>query len=117
MHVLFAATSSSSSGSAAGLVVPLVLMGGLFYFLLIRPQQRRTRAQRDLASELSIGDEVLTLGGMYGTVKDVEDESVTVEISPGTNVRMLKQGIARRLTEDEEEFEEQESEEEPGTSP
>jgi preprotein translocase subunit YajC len=54
---------------------------------------------------------------MYGTVKDVDDESVTVEISPGTNVRMLKQGIARRLTEDEEEFEEQESEEEPGTSP
>jgi preprotein translocase subunit YajC len=91
-------------------------MGGLFYFLLIRPQQRRTRAQRDLASELSIGDEVLTLGGMYGTVRDVDDDSVTVEISPGTNVRMLKQGIARRLTEDEEEFEE-EAEEEPDTSP
>ena len=116
MHALFAATSSTSSGSPAGLVVPLVLMGGLFYFLLIRPQQRRTRAQRDLASELSIGDEVLTLGGMYGTVRDVDDDSVTVEISPGTNVRTLKQGIARRLTEDEEEFEE-EAEEEPDTSP
>ena len=117
MHVLFAATSSSSSGSAAGLVVPLVLMGGLFYFLLIRPQQRRTRAQRELSSELGIGDEVLTLGGMYGVIKDVDDESVTVEISPGTNVRMLKQGIARRLTEDEDEYEQQESEEEPDTSP
>jgi|SRR5436853_2839940 len=116
MYALFAATSStSSSGNPAGLIVPLVLMGGLFYFLLIRPQQRRTRAQRDLASELSIGDEVLTLGGMYGTVKDLDDESVTVEISPGTNVRMLKQGIARRLTEDEEEFEEEA--EEPETSP
>jgi preprotein translocase subunit YajC len=120
MHVLFAATSSSSSGSAAGLVVPLVLMGGLFYFLLIRPQQRRTRAQRELSSELGIGDEVLTLGGMYGVIKDVDDESVTVEISPGTNVRMLKQGIARRLTEDEDEYPEElepESEEEPDTSP
>ena len=117
MHVLFAATSSSSSGSAAGLVVPLVLMGGLFYFLLIRPQQRRTRAQRELSSELGIGDEVLTLGGMYGVIKDVDDDSVTVEISPGTNVRMLKQGIARRLTEDEDEYEQQESEEEPDTTP
>jgi preprotein translocase subunit YajC len=123
MHVLFAATSSSSSGSAAGLVVPLVLMGGLFYFLLIRPQQRRTRAQKELSSELGIGDDVLTLGGMYGVIKDVDDDSVTVEISPGTNVRMLKQAIARRLTEDEDEYaeqeleQEQESEEEPDTSP
>ena len=41
---------------------------------------------------------MLTLGGMYGVVKDVDDDSVTVEISPGTNVRMLKQAIARRLT-------------------
>jgi preprotein translocase subunit YajC len=115
MLVLLAATSSSSSGSAAGLVVPLVLMGGLFYFLLIRPQQRRSRAQKELSSELNIGDEVLTLGGMYGVVKDLDDDSVTVEISPGTNVRMLKQAIARRLTEDEEEYEQ--SEEEPDTSP
>jgi preprotein translocase subunit YajC len=116
MHVLFATTSStSSSGSAAGLIVPLVLMGGLFYFLLIRPQQRRTRQQRNLANELSIGDEVLTLGGMYGVIKDLDDDSVTVEISPGTNVRMLKQGIARRITEDEGEYEE--PEEEPDTSP
>jgi len=117
MHVLFAATSSTSSGSsAAGLVVPLVLMGGLFYFLLIRPQQRRSRQQKELASELGIGDEVLTLGGMYGVIKDVEGDSVTVEISPGTDVRMLKQAIARRITEDEDEYE-QEAEEEPDTSP
>ncbi|MFL5737381.1 MAG: preprotein translocase subunit YajC [Actinomycetota bacterium] len=114
MHALFAATSSSS-GSAAGLILPLLLFGGVFYFLLIRPQQRRARAQKNLANELVIGDEVLTIGGIYGIVKDVEDDSVMVEIAPGTNVRMLKGAINRRIGEDEEEFEE-EPEEEPDTS-
>ena len=94
-------------------------MGGLFYFLLIRPQQRRARAQKDLANEIGIGDEVLTLGGIYGVIKDLDDDSVTVEISPGTNVRMVKQGIARRITDDEEDAEEEveEPESEPDTSP
>jgi preprotein translocase subunit YajC len=119
MFALLAQASTTTSSNPAGLIVPLVLMGGLFYFLLIRPQQRRARQQRELASDLSIGDEVLTLGGMYGVVKDVDDESVTVEISPGTNVRMIKQGIARKLTGNDDDYEdlEEEPEEEPDTSP
>jgi len=117
MFALFAAASTTTSSNPAGLIVPLVLMGGLFYFLLIRPQQRRSRQQKELANDLEIGDEVLTLGGMYGVVKDVDDESVTVEISPGTSVRMIKQAIARKLTEDAEEYEPlEEPEEEPDTS-
>jgi preprotein translocase subunit YajC len=120
MFALFATTSSTSTSSgAAGLIIPLLLMAGLFYFLLIRPQQRRARQQRELTNELDVGDEVLTLGGMYGVVKDLDDDSVTVEISPGTNVRMIKQAIARRLTDNAQGFadQEQEPEEEPDTSP
>ena len=109
------AQSSSQGGSAAGIVVPLLLMGGLFYFLLIRPQQRRARAQRELTHALGIGDEVLTAGGIFGVIKDLDDDNVTVEISPGTSVRILKQAIARKLNDDEEEPGYDEPEGEPGT--
>ncbi len=103
---------SSSGGSPAAILVPLLLMGGLFYFMLIRPQQRRARQQRELTQDLGIGDEVLTAGGIFGVIKDLDDDSITVEISPGTSVRMLKQAIARKLND---EYEGPEGE--PDTSP
>ncbi|HXF37653.1 MAG TPA: preprotein translocase subunit YajC [Actinomycetota bacterium] len=99
------AQSSGQGGSTLGLLLPLLLMGGVFYFMLIRPQQRRMRQQRDLIASLRVGDEVMTAGGIFGTVRDIDpdEDIVTVEISPGTNVRMLRQAIARRLTEPDEE--------------
>jgi preprotein translocase subunit YajC len=97
---LIAADSSSGSGSAVGLLVPLVLMGGVFYFLLIRPQQRRQRQQRELLQAVDIGDEVVTIGGMYGTVRRISDDEVTVEVAPGIELRFLKSAIARRVTMD-----------------
>ena len=49
-------------------LAPLLLLVGIFYFLLIRPQQRRMRQQRTLIEGLDVGDEVLTIGGMFGTI-------------------------------------------------
>jgi preprotein translocase subunit YajC len=74
---------------------------GVFYFLLIRPQQRRARAQRELVMSLEVGDEVVTIGGMFGTITAVDDESVTVEVAPGTSMRFVKSAIARKLVRDE----------------
>jgi preprotein translocase subunit YajC len=97
--------ADSSSGSAFGLLFPLLLMGGVFYFLLIRPQQRRQRQQRELLSSVDVGDEVLTIGGMYGTVRGIQDDELTLEVAPGIQLRFLRSAIARKLTfepEDEE---------------
>jgi preprotein translocase subunit YajC len=82
---------------------PLILMGGVFYFLLIRPQQRRARAQQALVNSIQVGDEVMTSGGIFGTISEIDDDEgiVTVEIAPGTRIRMVRSGIARRLTEDD----------------
>lgn len=79
-------------------LISLVLLVAIFYFLLIRPQQRRMRQQRELVEALTIGDEVITIGGLYGRIIEMDDESVTVEISPGTRVRFVKNAIARRLS-------------------
>lgn len=95
-----------SGGSLIGLALPLLMIVG-FYFLLIRPQRNRQRSQQALLSSLELGDEVMTTGGIFGTIVEIdEDEGVlTVEIAPGTRVRMLRNGIAQRFVEDEDEEE------------
>jgi len=83
--------------------LPLILIGGAFYFVLIRPQQKRAKAQQALIRSVEVGDEVLTTAGVYGTIIDIDDETdvITLEIAPGTRIRMVRAGIGRRIVEDE----------------
>jgi preprotein translocase subunit YajC len=83
----------------------LALLVGIFYFMLIRPQKRRVEQHKNLVESISDGDEVVTIGGIYGTVVRIGDDEMELEVSPGTRVRFVKSAIARRLTEDLEEEE------------
>ena len=89
------ADSSGGSGGTA-LLVSLGLMVVIFYFLLIRPQRRRAMQQRDLVDNLDVGDEVITVGGMFGAIRAVDDDAVSVEVAPGMQIRMLKSAILRK---------------------
>jgi preprotein translocase subunit YajC len=108
------------SSNPASLLLFLGLMAVVFYFLMIRPQQRRMRAQRDLMKSLEVGDEVQTIGGMFGTIRSLDDDSVTVEVSPGIEIRFVRGAIARKLVVEDElqdaedEALEEEEAEEPG---
>jgi preprotein translocase subunit YajC len=95
--------ASSSSGSSITFLLPLLLIGGL-YFLMIRPQQKRAQQQKQLASNLDPGDEIVTHGGMYGTITEIDDDEGTIllEVAPNIEIRMLKQAVARRLVLDDE---------------
>jgi len=101
--VLFQSLAQADGGgsSLVGLALPLLMIVG-FYFLLIRPQRNRQKAQQALLSSLEVGDEVMTSGGIFGTIIEIDDDegTVTVEIAPGTRVRMLRQGISQRFVED-----------------
>ncbi len=107
IQILAQTDGTSSGGSLLSLLFPLVLIGGVFYFLLLRPNRQRQRQQQSLLASLQVGDEVMTAGGIFGTLKqiDEEDDTVTVEIAPGTDVRMLRRAISQRLVDqaDEEE--------------
>jgi preprotein translocase subunit YajC len=99
--------------SPAGNLIFLVLLVAVFYFMLIRPQKRRVDQQRRLIESLGDGDEIVTIGGVFGTITRLGADEVQVEIAPGTNVRILKSAVARKITdEDEEELEEEELEDE-----
>lgn len=107
---ILAQEGGQGGGSLIGLALPVLMIVG-FYFLLIRPQRNRQRAQQTLLASLEVGDEVMTTGGIYGTIIEIDDDegTVTVEIAPGTRVRMVRQGIAQRFVEDEDGYDEDES--------
>jgi preprotein translocase subunit YajC len=78
-------------------ILPLLAMFGLMWVLLIRPQQRRVRQHQAVVSALKEGDEVITSGGLYGTVVEVEGDTILVEVSPEVIVRVLTGSISQRL--------------------
>jgi preprotein translocase subunit YajC len=96
------AQQSNGGGSLVGLALPVLMIVG-FYFLLIRPQRNRQKAQQALLASLEVGDEIMTTGGIFGTIVEIDEDegTVTVEIAPGTRVRMVRQGISQRLVEDD----------------
>ena len=91
----------------------------LMWFLLIRPQRRRQQDSQRLLDSLNVGQEVVTAGGLYGTITALEDDEARVRIADGVEVRIAKRAIAGVLTDDEEEHSEDlvESEESAGTLP
>jgi preprotein translocase subunit YajC len=100
--------AQSSGGSPfAGLLIPVLLLG-VFYFLLIRPQQRRSKEQQALIRSIDVGDEIVMTSGIIGTIVDIDedDDTLTVEIAPDTEIRILRAGVGRRLVADDEEYDE-----------
>ncbi|WP_283672924.1 preprotein translocase subunit YajC [Butyricicoccus sp. Marseille-Q5471] len=73
---------------------PIVLLVVVFYFMLIRPQRKRDKAERDMRSSISIGDEVSTIGGFIGKVVNIKDDVLTIETSSDrTKLRIYRWAI------------------------
>jgi preprotein translocase subunit YajC len=88
-------------------------MFALLWLFLIAPQRRRAQAQKQLLASVKVGDEILTVGGLYGHVRAIdEDDDLEVEIADGLEVRMARRAVAAVIPPDREEEEEEEDEEE-----
>jgi preprotein translocase subunit YajC len=92
------------------IVMALVLV--VLYVVMIRPQRQRQMTQQRMIESAGIGDDVLTSGGIYGTITQAEGDDIVVEIADGLNVHMTRRGIAAVLPPQDEEEEEEEVEEE-----
>jgi preprotein translocase subunit YajC len=75
----------------------IVLLFGVMYFMMIRPQQKRRRQAEQMQRSLAVGDDIVTIGGLHATVVSVDDDVVTVELSPGVTARYSRPAIARVL--------------------
>lgn len=83
-------------GGTIGAFAPIILMFVVFYFLLIRPQQKRAKAHEQMVAALKHGDEVVTQGGVHGTVVALTDAVVTLEVSEKQRIKFDRSAIARR---------------------
>jgi len=92
-------------------LIIMALMLGVMYVLMIRPQRQRQAQQQSMIDNAAVGDDVLTTGGIYGTITEVEGDDVVVELAPSLTVHMTRRGIAAVLPPEEEaEAEEEELE-------
>ncbi len=84
-------------------VIVIVALFALLWLLFIRPQRQRVQAQQALVAAVAVGDEILTAGGIYGTVLEVRnDNELLLEIAPGTRVRAARRAVAAVLPPDDE---------------
>ena len=89
-----------------GYIFILVLLV-LMWFLLIRPQRRRQMETQQMINSVQLGSEIVTAGGLYGTVTAMEDDEVRLEIADGIEVRVAKRAIAGVVSDEEEEEDEE----------
>lgn len=98
-HVLVAA-DQGTGGNSFGLIM-IVLLIGAMYFLMIRPQSKRRREAMQMQSSLAPGDEVMTGSGLFGTVTELDNDTVTLEVSPGVTVKFARAAIGRVMAKEE----------------
>jgi preprotein translocase subunit YajC len=91
------AASHSSSGGLMSMLPMLVIFVVVFYFLLVRPQTKRAKEQKKMMSDIKVGDEVATTGGIVGQLKMVKEDFVTITTNCDTELTMQKAAIASIL--------------------
>jgi len=91
---------AQGGGGASGLIMMIVIFA-IFYFILIRPQQKKMKEHKKMVDDLKKGDEIITAGGMYGTVEGTTPETLTVKIAEGTKVKITRSSVAAVVTEKE----------------
>jgi preprotein translocase subunit YajC len=108
LGLLTAATTTTKKSSSPAFLIILVVVVGALYFLFLRPQQQKARKARQQGAAYEVGDEVVTVGGVVGTVISMEDDRVTLVTGdnevpgvlsddPATRIVFLRQAISRKL--------------------
>ena len=100
-------TADAASTSGAGMLasfLPLVLVLVVFYFMLIRPQNKKSKQEASMRSNLQIGDEIVTFGGIIGIIVSIKDDTLVIETgNERSKIRILRKAVESCLTVQEEE--------------
>jgi len=94
----FAADAEKSSGGGYFIYLLMALFFVALYFLMIRPQQKRRRQTEQMQRAMGPGDEILTVGGLYGTIVEIDDDAIVLEIAPGVQARYARAAIGKVVT-------------------
>jgi preprotein translocase subunit YajC len=80
-------------------VVYLAILAVLFFVLIVVPQRRQLSARRSLVASLEVGDRIITAGGVYGTVRALDDETIQLEVAEGVQIQIARQAVNSRVSE------------------
>ena len=86
-----------------GFLIVIVVLVFLFWLFIVRPQRRQAAAQRELLESLEPGDEIVSAGGLYGVIREIDGDELRVEIADGLVVRMARGAVAGFVEPDEDE--------------
>ena len=89
-------TPSSSSSTISSIVI-MVAMVAIFYFLLIRPQRKKDKAVKNMLNSLKVGDRICTIGGIYGTITSMKNDTVTLSIGGQQNPVVIARWAIRSV--------------------
>lgn len=93
-ELAFAQSAGTQKPSFLMQMVPILAFVGIFFFLVIRPNNKKQKLQQEFLSQLKRGDEVLTSGGIFGTIEGLTEKFVTLEVAQGVRLRVLRSSIA-----------------------
>ena len=88
------ATRPPNGGGSLAILIILALVLGVTYVVMIRPQRQRQAEQQSTIDTAAVGDDIITTGGIYGTITGAEGDDVVVEIAKGVEVHMTRRAIA-----------------------
>lgn len=83
-------------------ILPLVLVVLIFYLLIIRPQQKQQKERQRMLDSLQKNDEVITIGGVHGTIKDIKDEEIRLKIAENLTITISRFGVQKVVNQKEE---------------
>ena len=95
LNILLQADSASKSLFGGGMegMLMIVLLFVIMYFFMIRPQQKKQKEMQKMREALKVGDAIITAGGVYGKIKDVNDTSFLIEIADGVKIKIDKASV------------------------
>jgi preprotein translocase subunit YajC len=93
-QMAWAQDAAAKTPSVLEQMLPFVAIFAIFYFFIIRPQSKRQKLHKDFVTQLKRGDSVVTSSGIFGTVEGLTDQFITLEVSDGVRMRVLRSHIA-----------------------
>lgn len=86
---------AQGQGGGMGMIIMLVVLFAIMYFFMIRPQNKKQKEIQKFRNELTVGQEVVTIGGVYGTIKSIDEvaNTVTLEVATGVRIIFAKEAI------------------------
>ena len=96
-NALYAAAAGGATANPFTSFLPILIIFAVFYFLILRPQQKQHKAQKQMIEALTVGDEIVTNGGLLGKITKLDDQFLGVKIADGVEIKVQRHHVARVL--------------------